>query len=225
MAVPVKTFRRVFIPINGIRTIPRDKRSWPERFADWIFNRTSDFADPFEYFSLASTKSLFQAARVRDLVALANSHLEKRLVLVGHSNGCDIICQALPLIGRPVESVHLFAGAVEHDFDCNNLNAALVGGQVARVYVYASSRDNVLRYLARPSRLALGLFGIKKIGYGFLGYQAAVAPKSLNIDPVIGPRVSLVNRSAEGFAHSTWFEGEEFERTLQFILSAEEAIS
>jgi hypothetical protein len=139
------------------------------------------------------------------------------VVLVGHSNGAEVICRALreveigtrgssSLQGRhPVAEVHLIAPACEADFDRNGLNAALEYGRVGAVHVYMSGQDRALR-LARWSRRLFGWLGL---GYGDLGLRG----------PVNAAGRVFAHREAT-FGHSTWFAGAEFERTMQRILAA-----
>src|SRR5690606_20329360 len=115
------------------------------------------------------------------------------------------ICQALSQTSFRISEVHLFAGAVEHDFDQNFLNKALLAYDLDLVVIYCSSHDAVLEKIARPSRKFLDLLGNKRLGYGYLGYQAALDPASLNIAPEVRDRVKIVDRSDLKFGHSTWF--------------------
>jgi hypothetical protein len=130
--------------------------------------------------------------------------------LVGHSNGCDIICSALPAIRAEVASVTLIAGAVEHDFWRNNLNEALSLRPALRVQILCSAGDSVLKWLARPSRWLL-----RRVGYGYLGYQAAVDASRLRIDPAFRERVQLVAYQDRG--HGEYFNDEFFPATMKYI--------
>jgi hypothetical protein len=211
--------RDIFIFVNGILTLPSDQNGWTDRAARWIDERWDwVLADgiALEYFTgpTIAWRSLKNRQMVRELVRETEHHdalgAKVRYHLVGHSNGCDIICSALPAIRAEVVSVTLIAGAVEHDFWKNNLNEALSLRPALRVQVLCSAGDAVLKWLARPSRWLL-----RRAGYGYLGYQGAVNKASLRIDPAFEERVSVVAYRAMG--HGDYFEPLHFPSVMRLI--------
>lgn len=112
---------------------------------------------------------------------------------VGHSNGCDVIRRALAYVTRPVQAVHLFAGAAPADCNKNGINAAILSGKVGHVHVYGSEDDWVLKRPAKWTRwLTLGF-----AGYGDIGYA-----KPQNVDPRCQSRITIDWRP--GYGHSSW---------------------
>lgn len=197
------------IVVNGILTMPGDARAWTDRAVTWFHAEASVVvqAEKFEYYASALTRRLWQQRHARELAALIDAYRGRRIHLVGHSNGCDIIVRALALSTTRIATVHLIAAACDEDFDRNGLNVALDCEQVAEVHAYTSPDDGVLRYAAAPSR---ALFGWLGLGYGLLG--------------LVGPRnVRRPERAPQwdrpGYGHSTWFADENFAATLNTVLA------
>ena len=115
---------RAFVFIPGIRSDPDNPNGWPDRAVRIIAEKnkagkTSDLAFRQEYFSTA----LFRRMTIGDVVDrvwkltedLALSGLEP--VLVGHSNGAEVICRVLKLLKcGPVKSIPLILGAFSNNF-------------------------------------------------------------------------------------------------------------
>lgn len=157
--------------VPGIHHRPEDDQGWTDRAKEWHeeFTRHNFYRQEYWTSFLHGLRSLRNARQVMKLVHWSATRPDNsKLRLIGHSNGCDIICSALPHIYHPIEEVHLIAGAVEHDFSKNNLETALNAGQVGLVVIYASRGDWILSRLARVSR-----FIFRKWGYGFMGWMAA----------------------------------------------------
>lgn len=179
-----------YILINGIHTLPSDKQAWTDRMAVWLSYLCGNCQSAFrlEYFTpfLMVTRSLINRRQRKKLVnQIRSAPADAVVVLVGHSNGCDIICDALgqllnenaeTLAGLPELRLVLVAGAVEHNFEKNYINSAMHVDLVSQCTVLASKNDRVLKWVARPSRWIFF-----RMGYGYLGYQAAVDVKSLKI--------------------------------------------
>lgn len=203
--------RTAFIAINGIRFRPGTARGWPERFCDWITCRTPDgiVADRREYYTSALTRFIGQRKRTDELARKVSMRKQAgyRVVLVGHSNGCDVTARLLRDIGADIAACHLFApAALEEDFD-----AALIEGTVGRIHIYGSMNDKALQW----GRVTRTLTGWANLGYGSLGLRggefAAQHPDRVK---------DHSNHSFTGFAgHSAWWqEGSQFDRTMRLII-------
>ncbi len=200
--------RPVYIVVNGILTNPGDARAWTDRIVTWLHSHAhvDVQAEKFEYFASALTRRLRQQRHADELAALIRNYAGRKIHLVGHSNGCDLIIRALKVTHTEIASVHLIAAACDEDFDRNGLNEDLTCEQLGCVHVYTSPDDGVLKYLGRTSRALLGWLGL---GYGLLGL---VGPKFVTR----AERVWRYDRP--GFGHSTWFAEEHFVETVNLIL-------
>lgn len=194
---------RVFLFVNGILNRPGCHDEWTDRAATWVNTRTQDRAEKFEYFCGALTRRLFINRHAADLAHLISQYAGKRVVLVGHSNGCELICRALRMTGVAIDQVHLISGACSADFNRNGLNDLIETQMVKRVVVYVAGADLPMR-LAIWSQKLLGWIGL---GYGSLGYKGPV-----KLTPGAAMRVKQVAQPT--FGHSTWFEPEHFHQTM-----------
>lgn len=199
--------KKVFIFVSGILTNPGDAHGWTDRAATWIQTNTGDFSEKFEYFSFALTRRIHQAARVRNVVQLINRYCHfTEVVLVGHSNGCDIILRALKHRALAVREVHLFAAAAEADCRKNFLNHATRENKKLEAFLYVSQGDQVLGIAARISHILFGWLGL---GYGTLGCDGP--------NHVFHPQRTHVIRRDE-MDHCDWFKpGRNFDFAMQSI--------
>ncbi len=196
----------IIICINGIRTKPGQTDAWTDEMAAALNLRTPPHVKTatFEYYSTALFRWMGQRSRAAELTRRCRQYAEQgfRVVLIGHSNGCDLIARTLNA-GVPVHSAHLFAAAAfERDF-----TRAIASGVIGRLHLYGSPNDAVLKQAEWSERL-VGWLGL---GYGSLGlrgkefatqYPAHVRDHSI---PVYG--------------HSTWFvKGSLFEKTVSMVL-------
>jgi len=199
--------RTFFLAINGIRFHPGDAQGWPERFCDYINFRTPDgvSADRREYYTTAVTRFIGQRRRTDELARKVSRAKQAgyRVVLVGHSNGCDITARLLRDIGTQIAACHLFAPAAqEEDFE-----DALINDVVGRVHIYGSLNDKALQF-AKVTHVFGSWAGL---GYGSMGLRggefAARWPGR------------VFDHSNHSFGHSTWFtEGQIFEHTMKSII-------
>lgn len=198
--------RTAYIAINGIRFRPGTARGWPERFTEWVNTRLPDgvVADRREYYTTAVTRFIGQRKRTDELARKVRRYQSAgyRVVLVGHSNGCDVIARLLRDVGLWIDAIHLFApAALEEDFE-----DALLNSTVGKIHIYGSVNDKALQW----GKVTRVLFGWAGLGYGSLGTRggefAARYPGQ------------VIDHSNNAFSHSTWFtEGQIFERTMRSI--------
>lgn len=199
--------RRAYIFINGILSNPESVESWTDLAEAWVDkNYPKDHATKYEYDAKALTRRIGQEKRVDAVETICERYLGDKIILVGHSNGCDIITR---LVARKVvrfHELHLIAAASEASFDKSGLNKALHNGYVSnKIVCYISPVDEALKK-ARLSTRVLGWMGL---GFGYLGL---VGPQ--DVDYSLKDRVEVVQRR---FGHSTWFNKDHFDNTMRKI--------
>lgn len=203
--------RTIFICINGIRAKPSDPRGWTDEFVTSLNIDTPEWvqAEKFEYYTTASFRWLSQYNNARELERKVNAYLNAgyRVVLIGHSNGCDLIARLFDNKVR-VDAAHLFAAAAnEADFE-----AAIQQRLVRRVHLYGSPDDAALKVASRTSRV-LNWFGF---GYGSMGLRGQTLAEKY---PAI-----VKDHSIKGYGHSTWFiPGPHYAATMALLMSNERA--
>lgn len=157
-----------------------------------IYTQGEAHAEKFEYSASALLRRWGQKERAENLFWMVSSYLINgwRVVLVGHSNGCDIIARVLSM-GARVGTVHLFApAAFEADFE-----KAIAAGAVKRVHIYGSPNDGALLFASRTEKVLRWLH----LGYGSMGLRGpAFAAKFPGV---------VLDHSIPGYDHDTWFLG------------------
>jgi len=166
-----------------------------------------------EYTCSALFRFWGQRARADELIEIINGYknderFDTDIVLVGHSNGNDLIQRILNL-GIHVKEVHCFSpAAFESDFA-----RAIHKKSFKRMFIYGSPADRALRFardsqfLTRILSFVLKLFGVPHLGYGYMGLNgASFAAKFPGI---------VTDCSVAGWDHSTWFEDEHFDDTME----------
>ena len=101
----------VYIFVNGILNFPGDAEGWTDRAVTWINKNTDAKGEKFEYFSGVITRRFRQQYRAIKLSELIEQYDGWTIILVGHSNGCDVILRALKLTKVKIGEVHLVARA------------------------------------------------------------------------------------------------------------------
>jgi len=201
--------RTIFICINGIRSKPSDPRGWTDEFVTSLNIDTPEWvqAEKFEYYTTALLRWMSQRKHANELARKANAYLNAgyRVVLIGHSNGCDLIARLFDMDMR-IDAAHLFAAAAyENDFE-----KAIENRLVRRVHLYGSSDDVALKAASFTSRV-LNWFGV---GYGSLGLRGQTLAEKY---PAI-----VKDHSIKGYGHSTWFiPGEHYSATLALLMANE----
>jgi pimeloyl-ACP methyl ester carboxylesterase len=203
-----------FVFVNGILNFPGNAEGWTDLAASYINSRTPHKAEKFEYLVLPLTRRICLDRKARELAALVAQYAGQDLTIVGHSNGCELICRMLKVSGVKIKRLHLISGACDADFWKNGLNEALKSGRVGEVVVYVAEKDWPMR-LARFSQTLLGWAGL---GYGSLGLDG---PRNLAPEVVERDLVWTVRRSS--FGHSDWFLPVNFGDLMQMISLSDEA--
>ncbi|HYF33994.1 MAG TPA: hypothetical protein VD994_01785 [Prosthecobacter sp.] len=192
--------------VNGILTVPGDADNWTGKAVTWTHLHTPFRAEKIEYLSGATLGRLLgQRRRAERLAHTLRFYVARgwRIVLAGHSNGCDVILDALHAMGWPrIAELHLISAACEADFSRNGLNAAALAGRVGGVTVYVAERDWALKLAATATG--------RLLGYGTLGKTGPVNAEAA---------VEIVRRD---FGHGGWFSESELPATLNRITRARE---
>ena len=200
------TKQTIIVFVNGILVIPGQVVGWTERACEWVNSKTEFKADRYEYFADALFHAIKEPKRVEDLFSVMDKYITMQPVLVGHSNGCDIICKLLKNNDVAVKSIHLIAGACERDFDKNGLNDAVKLGKVDSINIYGSNFDKAL-IKAKSTGWFMRLFGA---AYGTLGLEGPVNMSQ-------GSAAITKTIWKDGYDHSTWFWPENFDTTMRGI--------
>lgn len=200
--------KTVYIFVNGIMTLPGCSDNWNSKAVTHFILR-AQFAEKLEYFTAPFlTRRLLQKRRAAKLRLKLQYYTNEdwNIILVGHSNGGDVILDTLKDAGWPrIKAIHFIAGACEADFGENGLNDAMRTGRIGEVFVHIGERDI-------PLKLAGTLLGMIS-GYGQLGRTGP-----MRVHPGVDNRVH-VKRYPE-YGHSTFFSDENFESTMGEILFA-----
>lgn len=210
------TVKRVFVCINGILSAPGDSDGWTDRAVTWLQTNTPYKAEKWEYVAGPILRRLKQQGRAEKIATML-AYYEKagyQIVLVGHSNGCDLIARVLALRAKApwyfkytIRSAHLFAAAA----DWSDFKHALDNYGLEQLHLYGSSADWALKF-AKVSRT---LFGWAGLGYGSLGLEGDIFESDdlgWQLDAGRGKRV--FDHGNDTFGHSDWFK-----RGLTFDIS------
>lgn len=197
--------KTIFILVNGILTNPEDTHAWTDCAETWIETHCSARATRMEYKSGVLTRRIFQGKRINNLIEIVREYKGCDIILVGHSNGCEIICQALRTSDIKAKEVHLVAAATSRDFNKNGLNEALESDRVGKLFLYGSTNDSALK-----KAKAFGWLGYIGLGYGWLGLDG---PE--HVSNILTGRLEMHWR--DGYDHSTWWKSENFDKTMELI--------
>lgn len=198
--------RTCYIAINGIRTRPGDAHGWTDRFVTWINTRLPDgvVAEKFEYACSALLRRVHQRERADEIAKKVGYYRRAgyRIVLVGHSNGCDLIARVLEACGAEIDAAHLISPAADEE----DFAEAIREGLIRRIHIYGSRNDGALRF-ARATRPLLGWLGL---GYGSLGLRGS------EFEALFSDVVHAHTDHTCG--HSTWLQrGARFEALMRDI--------
>lgn len=200
----------------GILSLPGESSNWCGRAVTHTHIYSEVRAEKVEYLSGPGfTRSLFQKRRAAKLRRTLNFYSQPSTLnpqpawdirLIGHSNGCDVILDALTLNPQPstlnIRELHLVCAACEGDLQKSGLNDLLLTDQVGRLFVYIAEKDFALR-LARVVGSAFG--------YGTLGLHG---PDNLRHEAA--PDVSVIRWP--DFGHADCWNENNFANTMQEFL-------
>lgn len=162
----------VFIP--GIFGDPENPEEWTDRAETYVeLNCEGCSATTLPYKSDAIFRRMGQEERVNNLEKVLTRIESRKLILVAHSNGGDIVERIVKRKLFDFEEIHLIGSAGEGDFTKNGFNEALKESHVKKIFVYWSKKDKALQK-AKWSSYFLSWIGL---GYGYLGLTG---PKKVN---------------------------------------------
>lgn len=184
--------------MGGILTFPGGSRNWTGRAVTATHIHTPFKAEKVEYFITALTRGIAQRYRAEKLAKVLHFYQGWERVIVAHSNGADVVLNALAFYSTRIRHLHLVSPDVTSDCDENGLAALLADQAVEQATIYVAGRD-------WPLWLA-GLAPTRWLGSGSLGVRY---PKGLQ-------RNFLVRRE-DAFGHSTWWDDEHFDETMRHI--------
>lgn len=194
-----------YIFCNGILTKPGVIDNWNVRACTWVDQQTKYRAERYEYASDAIFRRIGQEQRVKDLQTVVHRLSGGDIILVGHSNGCDLIERLVKRNVHYFKEIHLIAAASENDFRKNGYNDALRKNGVGQIFIYHSPLDEALKQAKWSTRL----FGWLGLGYGYLGLTG---PKYISKE--VQHKVISIERP---FNHSEWFTESNFDDTMKLI--------
>ena len=207
----------VYVCVCGILNWPGSSKNWNGRAVTWLHNHQDCQAEKVDYLCGPVGRAFGQNDRVQKLYGTLTSggnqpsyaSTARRIVLVGHSNGCAVIQDCLREHGDlpPIEALHLVCAASDSDFNTNGLNRLLGEGKVGSVTVYMAGRDQALHEAAS----FLGVL----LGYGHLGLEG---PK--NVLQSVQDRVRIVRMAPwDAYGHSDCWHDDNFEKTMGNFLA------
>jgi hypothetical protein len=200
--------RTVEINVPGILSWPGKADSWTDRAVTIAHTKLGIYGEKLEYLSGVLTRSIHQQSRAENLAIRIEEYTRRgfQVFLRGHSNGCDVILRALPMIDHHVEAVQLIAAAAEADCWENGVNLFLRQGKVGRFIFCCSPNDRAL-WLARITHNLLSKFSA---GYGSLGFTG---PRNI----AQSTRYRIRTIWAEGFDHGDWVSPEHLLATMSYL--------
>jgi predicted alpha/beta hydrolase family esterase len=204
--------RFCYIIIPGILN-PTDRHfAWFSIMAEDIMHKGyyKPIGIEYRYKACAVFRRARQEKRALEIANIIHRWSDYKIVLVGHSNGCDLIQRALKITSTPIETVHLIAGACESDITKTSFAKRLEDGSLKKLVCYYSRNDLVLKYAASLSRL----FAFLGLGYGRLGLLGGrnVPEKIIN---------KVVNLKFDKLGHSCYFNENNYKHILNLVLSDE----
>lgn len=200
--------KTIYIFVNGILTFPGLSHNWNRRAVTRFMAEFGLMAESLEYLVFAVTRFLFTRYRAEKLAAKIKHYRRcgYKVVLVGHSNGANVIFNALRMFDRDdpnyvdrVESVHLFSPACSCDCDETGINLLIQSKRLGAVYLNRAGSDLALLFAGWVGWI---------VGYGSLGRNGF---KNCRVwDRVF-------DHLEESYGHSSWF-GAAFEKSMNRVL-------
>ena len=194
--------KKIYIYVNGIMNVPGSSKNWTGRAVTSTHLQTQHYAEKVEYLTFATFTRLFgQRGRVKKLARTLSFYDGWEITLVGHSNGCAVILDALKYLEwPPIKRVVFFSPACITDCKKNGVRAAQEFGRLDQFEVFVGGRDRPLRYAAT--------WVGRMWGYGTMGIKGPT-----NHVPA---KTRIVVMSQWG--HSDWWSDFNFPWTMRQVL-------
>lgn len=199
--------KTVYIYINGILNRPGSAEGWTDRAVTWTHLNTDNRAEKFEYFTTIFTHAIGQSRRAKKYAKMVRYYKGWDIVLVGHSNGCDVVLRILRRLKKvKIKAIHLLAGACETDMVKNGVLSQLEQGLLGNVKVYLGGQDKAM-WAAWASKI------LKPTGFG---YGDLGGSKPEEIAKHIG-KANVIYKPK--YDHGAWWEEKNgnFSRTMKLI--------
>lgn len=187
----------VFLAANGILTKAQDINGWTDLAEDFWQSRGL-IGSRYEYLCGPwLSRWWFHGQRVKELSTIIKRQ-SRPVIYVGHSYGGALFSALLKSTKTYFPAAHLFAPAVDSDFEKNGFNTALRSGRLGKLFIYGSNNDDVLKYAWASGLGSLGRHGAK------------------NVDPVVADRFFPEWR--DNYGHSTWFYKKNLQGSMELTL-------
>ena len=186
----------------GIRTKPGSTANWTWRAVQATHLETPYQAQAVEYYTPAIGRPFRNKHRAQRLLATVLPFVDRPLHVAVHSNGADVLMDAMKIQPFHIEVCHMISPAISAD--CRDvgsgLNKLLYSGKIKQLHIWIGGKDWALR---------LGKTAVGQLwGYGALGLDG---PKYLL------PGFDVTVRREPDFGHETWFDEEHFDDTMKRI--------
>lgn len=194
--------RQIYIYVTGIMTFPGASNNWVGRAVTFTHLNSEARAEKIEYLSFpALSRLLGQKNRMKKLARTLTFYQDWDIHLVGHSNGCAVILDALRYLNWPrIESIHFFSPACKANCRKNGIRDHQYSQTLKRFIVFLGGRDI-------PVRIAGSYIG-ELFGYGTMGTKGPIG---------FDPSLTEVRKMSE-WGHSEWWEDTNFPWTMQQVL-------
>ena len=190
--------KRIYLFVNGIKTFPGLSKNWNRRAVTWTHINTEHKAESLEYLMTAFRSAAGAKYRASKLVRKLEFYNESgfEIHIVAHSNGSNVVLNALREFSAPVAAIHFIAPACEEDCQTNGLNDLIRKGFLRKLHVYIGGEDIPCKLASTLGRL---------VGFGGMGVHGA---KWLT-DPVHSEYEYKLH-AIRNMNHGSWFEGDTF---------------
>jgi len=200
--------KTIYIFINGILNMPSDTDAWTDRAVTWVHIHTGMHAEKYEYFSPVMLRRFRQQDRAETLARMIKYYHDWDVVMVAHSNGCDVVMRTLAILkDKNMKELHFIAPACSRQV-LYQMRLLVDTERLEKFQIFLGGKDRAMKWAAWSQKI-LGPFGI---GYGDLGGEDPVM-----VGKIIGEENVIFEPQ---FDHSTWFEKAHFEGTMKKLVGA-----
>lgn len=218
----------IALVMHGILTT-RDGVTWPEAFEAYAARRAPALrvlvdqydAGPFPRLNWLRVNDRMARAMAARVMTWKADNPKARVVLIGHSNGCDIVRRVALLLaeaGHVVDAAVLIAPPIAADLRANGLGELLATGKLLRAVCYATTGDKVLAAPVRWWNPLTWIGAAARYPYGNAGRVGWTDCPAVTAD-ALPPNAAAFTRWFPGFHHTSYFEPAHVAATFNLILS------